>query len=68
MKEKALNKCWIFRIKKKQPRKLQCYLFNFMPFAFAFLPHSISTCFQKSQYFSVSPFKVDFYVGHVKSI
>ena len=49
--------------KKKKPRKEEHYLFNFVPSELALPPDDISICSHKSQYFPVSPFTIDFYVG-----
>lgn len=54
--------------KKKNLENLQYYLFNFMASALALPPDGISICFHRSQYFPVSLFEIDFYVGHVNSI
>ena len=58
----------IVRPQKKNPGKQEHYLFNFMNSELALPPDGISICSHKSQYFPVSPFTIDFYVGHINSM
>lgn len=54
--------------KEKKPGKQEHYLFNFVPSELALPPDDISVCSHKSQYFPVSPFTIDFYVGHINGM